>query len=187
MSRGYQPEEQLDPRASSEAREYSASDGHKTDDVREQEAIWLDTAATPLLHGLASPGLDTLMQGITQLGSTPVVALVAAIALAVLLRSGYGRHALFLATALGGSILLNEILKIVIHRARPKLDWAIAPPEYSFPSGHSMNSLVFYLALALIVLSLRGRRAGTRTPARRMHVAVMVFPSDGPSSVARGT
>ena len=40
------------------------------DEVREQEAIWLDTAATPLLHGLASPGLDTLMQGLTQLGST---------------------------------------------------------------------------------------------------------------------
>src|SRR6266851_5939059 len=36
MSRGYQPEDQLDPRASSEAREYSASDAPKTDDVREQ-------------------------------------------------------------------------------------------------------------------------------------------------------
>jgi hypothetical protein len=36
MSRGYQPEDQLDPRASSEAREYSASDARKTDEVREQ-------------------------------------------------------------------------------------------------------------------------------------------------------
>jgi hypothetical protein len=36
MSRGYQPEDQLPPRASSEAREYSASDAPKTDDVREQ-------------------------------------------------------------------------------------------------------------------------------------------------------
>jgi hypothetical protein len=36
MSRGYQPEDHLDPRASSEPREYSASDAPKTADVREQ-------------------------------------------------------------------------------------------------------------------------------------------------------
>ena len=33
-------------------------------------------------------------------------------------------------------------------------------PDYSFPSGHTMNALVFYAALALIAWSIAGRRAG---------------------------
>ena len=36
MSRGYQPDDQLDPRVSSDRREPSTSDPRKTDDVREQ-------------------------------------------------------------------------------------------------------------------------------------------------------
>jgi len=33
-------------------------------------------------------------------------------------------------------------------------------PDYSFPSGHTMNALVFYVALALIAWSIAGRRVG---------------------------
>jgi undecaprenyl-diphosphatase len=33
-------------------------------------------------------------------------------------------------------------------------------PDYSFPSGHSMNGVVFYVALALIAWSVFGRRVG---------------------------
>jgi undecaprenyl-diphosphatase len=40
------------------------------------------------------------------------------------------------------------------------LPWAAVLPDYSFPSGHTMNALVFYLALALIAWSIAGRRAG---------------------------
>jgi hypothetical protein len=48
MSRGRQPEDQLPSRAPSEAREYSASDAPKTDDVREQASN----------HASESPGRD---------------------------------------------------------------------------------------------------------------------------------
>src|SRR5207244_2470077 len=115
----------------------------------------------PFFHALANPVLDALFLGVTQLGATPVVVTIGAAALALLFRSGHRRQALFLITAVGGSVILNETLKLIIQRARPKLDWAIAPPEFSFPSGHSMNSLVFYVGLALVILSLRGRRPGT--------------------------
>jgi undecaprenyl-diphosphatase len=40
---------------------------------------------------------------------------------------------------------------VLIQRPRPQLPWAHVPPDYSFPSGHSMNSLVFYLAIAMII------------------------------------
>ena len=62
--------------------------------------------------------------------------------------------------AIGGSVVLDELLKLVFHRPRPQLAWAQVQPEYSFPSGHSMNSLVFYLAFAIIVGRLWSRRGG---------------------------
>jgi membrane-associated phospholipid phosphatase len=144
------------------------------DDVREQEAIWLDAVATPFLHALANPTLDALMYGITQLGSTPLVAVIGAMALAVLFRSGYRRHGLFLITAVCGSVVLSETLKILIHRPRPQLAWATAPAEYSFPSSHSMNSLVFYLALALVWLSIRGRGPGILAIVVAVSLAMLV-------------
>src|SRR4029079_10089592 len=38
--------------------------------------------------------------------------------------------------------------------------WANVLPDYSFPSGHTMNSVAFYGALAVIIWSIAGRRWG---------------------------
>src|SRR5450759_5778126 len=51
-------------------------------------------------------------------------------------------------------------MKLWFYRPRPKLPWAQVRLVYSFPSGHTMNAVVFYVALALIVWSIQGRRAG---------------------------
>lgn len=40
--------------------------------------------------------------------------------------------------------LLNQILKYVFLRERPGLPHLVEVSGYSFPSGHSMNSLIFY-------------------------------------------
>jgi membrane-associated phospholipid phosphatase len=128
--------------------------------VREQQVFVLDTWATPFLHGIASRPLDIVMNALTTLGSAIVIvpaAVVAFLGLAWRHRPG---AALFLGVATLASALLNEAMKAVIQRPRPVLPWADVIPEYSFPSGHTMNSLVFYLALALVAWSILGRRAG---------------------------
>jgi membrane-associated phospholipid phosphatase len=51
-------------------------------------------------------------------------------------------------------------MKVLLERPRPALPWATVLPDYSFPSGHTMNTLVFYGALALIAWSIAGRRVG---------------------------
>lgn len=130
------------------------------DDVREQEAIALDAIATPLLHSYASPMLNSVMQTFTDLGSTPVVLPLLIAAVVLLLWRRHGREALFLTVAMVGSVALNQALKLIFERPRPQLSWAQVIPEYSFPSGHAMNSFVFYVSLALIMWVLRGRRAG---------------------------
>ena len=129
-------------------------------DVHSQEAIALDAIMTPLLHSYASPQLDAVMWAITTLGSTLVVAPLFVVAEVALLRVRRRREALFLAIALIGSVIMNGLLKLVFQRPRPQLPWAQTPLDYSFPSGHTMNSLVFYLALALIAWVIWGPRVG---------------------------
>jgi undecaprenyl-diphosphatase len=148
--------------------------GAIAEDIHEQEAIALDALVTPLFHRLASPILDALMRAFTDLGSTLVIAPLLVIALVLLVARGHRREALFLFVSMLGSLLLNQSLKLIFHRARPQLDWALVQPEYSFPSGHSMNSFVFYVALALIVWVLRGRRAGLLALVVALMVALLV-------------
>jgi undecaprenyl-diphosphatase len=134
----------------------------------------LDRAVSDFLHRLASPGLDAFMNAATNLGSTAVLALVVAIAAVVLPARRRPREALFVVIALVGSLWLNDQLKQFFHRPRPIFDWAIPPPETGFPSGHSMNSFVVYVTLALVVWRVRGRRTGIRALAVAIALALTV-------------
>lgn len=134
--------------------------GSLAEDIRAQEASALDRLATPFVHRFASPGLDAVVNLITTLGSDLVVGpLLVVLVFGLAWRRRY-REGLFMVVALGGSLALNGLMKNFFARPRPPLAWAHVLPDYSFPSGHSMNSLVFYLAVALLVWELRGRLAG---------------------------
>lgn len=134
--------------------------GSIADGVRDQEVFALDTWATPFLHAISSPALDALMNGLTTMGSSYVVLPVFLIAIAaLLLRRRYGAT-LFLSVALSGSLIIDFVMKLIFQRPRPKLDYAAVLPDYSFPSGHSMNGVVFYISIALILWSVFGRRVG---------------------------
>jgi membrane-associated phospholipid phosphatase len=124
------------------------------------EADALDTVGNPFMHGLASPLLDAVMTGASVVGSDWVLVPLAAACAIALWRIARRREALFLVAALGGSILLNAAMKLVFHRARPSVPWARVLPDYSFPSGHSMNSLALGLALSFVVWRLFGRGPG---------------------------
>lgn len=138
--------------------------------IREKEASALDTFATPFLHALASPWLDAAMQAATFLGSNVVIVPAYAAATAGLLRRRR-REALFVSTVLIGSLALNGAMKLFFQRPRPMLAWAQVLPDYSFPSGHSMNSLAFFLALAVVMWQVRGHRWG------RLAVGIAVVAS----------
>jgi len=59
---------------------------------------------------------------------------------------------LILAPSLGG--LLNKFLKWIFKRERPDILPIITEHGYSFPSGHSMGSLLFYGSAAYVLLHI---------------------------------
>jgi undecaprenyl-diphosphatase len=134
--------------------------GSLADGVRDQEVFALDTWATPFLHSISSPGLDWLMTALTTMGSGLVlIPLFLIVVAGLLLWRRYGA-ALFVFVASGGALVIDATMKLIFQRPRPKLDYAAVLPDYSFPSGHSMNGVVTYVSIALILWSVFGRRVG---------------------------
>ena len=146
--------------------------GSIAEGVRDQEVFALDTWATPFLHGIATPALDSLMNGLTTMGSSLVIVPTFVLVVAALLATRRHGAALFLTLASGGALALNASMKLFFERPRPHLAWANVLPDYSFPSGHTMNGVVFYIALALIVWSLAGRRLGLLAMATATALAI---------------
>ena len=134
--------------------------GFIADEIHEQEALALDAWATPFLHSIASPGLDAVMNTLTTLGSALVVVPLLLVAAALLLVNRRPGAALFLVVLVAGARIVDATMKVLFERPRPKLDYATVLPDYSFPSGHSMTGVVFYVGLALVLWSIFGRRIG---------------------------
>jgi membrane-associated phospholipid phosphatase len=113
-----------------------------------------DQAAEAWTQRHITPLHATLMLTATELASIGFVSVVTALAAAVIAhqRSGYwlGR----LALSVPGCVLLNEVLKYVFHRARPRLEHPLVQlPSYSFPSGHALGATVFYGFAAILLWS----------------------------------
>jgi undecaprenyl-diphosphatase len=134
----------------------------------------IDTAFTDFLHGLASPPLDLLMTAVTNLGSSTVLAAGVGLGAVLLVVRQRRAEAVFIVFALVGTLVLNDGLKLLFQRPRPGFDWAAAWPETGFPSGHSMNSLVVYVAIAVVIWRLEGRRAGVAAAVLAMLLTVSV-------------
>ena len=128
--------------------------------VQDQEVNALDTFASPFVHSFASPTADALMTGASALGSVPsLLTLAAVVALCALARRRPGLAAIVVVASVG-VVLLNELLKRIVARPRPKLEWSVVLPDYSFPSGHSMDSIVVLGVVAFVAWALFGRRVG---------------------------
>jgi undecaprenyl-diphosphatase len=151
--------------------------GSIAEGLRDNEVFNLDPIATSSLHALATPGLDAVMYVLTALGSSPVLVPAVVIASVLLIRAGRAGGALFLVVTSLGSVLLNAVLKLFFERPRPIVPWAVAPTDFSFPSGHTMNAAVVYGALAVVIWSVAGRRAGSIAVALAIALAAAVGTS----------
>lgn len=118
----------------------------------------------------------TVWRSLTWLGNTTPRIIVAGLTVLWLLGLRRGHGALFLAGLLVSGIVLSETLKHGVDRPRPQvvthLDRVVSP---SFPSGHALNSTLFFFAVALLVgrlLRARGARWSMYAAAAGLSLAI---------------
>jgi undecaprenyl-diphosphatase len=125
--------------------------------------VRFDEAVASNLHQMATPALTKFFLIITALGSVETIVLGGLLVGAFF---AVRRQWLYFWTwlaALAGSAALNQLLKAFFARPRPYFEQPLLmESSYSFPSGHAMESLVFYGMLAYFaVLGLQTWRART--------------------------
>jgi undecaprenyl-diphosphatase len=117
-------------------------------------------AATDLNSAVASHGsFVTVIKAVTWLGSDGVLWTVMGVAAVVLALRKRWRLAIYLIVTGAGALVLDPVLKSLVGRARPAVAHPIAHGNgASFPSGHSLGSIVCYGAVLLVFLpAARGR------------------------------
>jgi undecaprenyl-diphosphatase len=112
-----------------------------------------DTAVREAVHSWSQPWLTTGVSWWTHLGDGVVLWPLGVLVAFWLVSSGRHPEAVRFGVAVVAANLTDEAIKWAIRRPRPQPWFGIlAPSTYSFPSGHSFISCVFYLLLAASVI-----------------------------------
>lgn len=127
----------------------------------------LDDPALATAKSVRSPALDAAVTAYTNIGGTVGMPLIAAAIMIFLAwrRKSWTPVILMLSAGLG-SLVITILGKPIFGRSRPDQVDAIPPYEHSasFPSGHSLNSMVIAGIVAyLIILRLKTTRARVTT------------------------
>jgi len=122
----------------------------------------LDAQVHTFVGAHRTDALSAFFKGYTGLGRWFVLAAAALAAIAALTATARHREAVFLFAAMTAALLLDIALKLAFARSRPPLDQALVQAGgYSMPSGHSMSSATFALALIVIAWPTRWRVPAT--------------------------
>ena len=146
-------------------------------EVLEGDTLAVDRA---ILLGLRQPDnlavpigpswLPEAMADLTALGSVTVLTIITALAAGYLIAERKPAIAAFTVAAVGSGAALGALLKWTYARARPDIvEQLVGHHSASFPSGHSMNSAVVYLTLAVLVA-----RSSQDPAARRYLISIAI-------------
>jgi membrane-associated phospholipid phosphatase len=121
----------------------------------------VDHGAAARINGLVAghPALVSVVRAVTWLGSAGVLWTIIGVAAVFLAFRRRGRLVLYLLVTGAGALVMDPILKDLVGRLRPVVAHPVAHGGgNSFPSGHSLGSIVCYGAVFLVFLpAARGR------------------------------
>ena len=118
----------------------------------------LDSHVLGQLHMRRTPEMTWFFARFTHLGSWYVLGPIAVGIALVLVRRGMRRQAAFLALSLSTAVLVNLLIKAIVRRQPPGGDVRLVEAaHYSYPSGHTMSTTAFALALVAIAWPTRWR------------------------------
>jgi undecaprenyl-diphosphatase len=127
---------------------------------------WIDSAGLLFWRESADlrpegpPWLLEAVRDFTALGGVLLRNIVAGFAIAALLFLRLRREALILVGTIAGGWVVNSLIKALVGRPRPTIVPHLTEAGgASFPSGHSFNSAVVYIAIALAFAALSPRQS----------------------------
>ena len=124
------------------------------EEVLENEKFMIDQHAADFAENLATPGVKTFFEWITELGSVWALTVGSLIMFGVLWYF-YQRkkwRIVYFVIAMGGVTILISGLKAAFSRDRPNILEEYDGTGYSFPSGHSTAPIVFYGFIMYLVI-----------------------------------
>lgn len=119
-----------------------------------------DVLVSRYIYEIRDPFLTGMMKFITDFGADYLL-INFLVLVSFFLWKKRKREALSFTIILATGLLLNLFLKEVIQRPRPMMSPLVAMSSYSFPSGHTMNSTIFYLTIAFYYYHLTRRKKGS--------------------------
>jgi undecaprenyl-diphosphatase len=129
------------------------------DEVLEKEIISFDATVANIITSFRSPPMTESMLFISYLGNAYFL-MYAIIFMILFLWKTHKKDAVMFSFIFASAVGLNLFLKELFQRSRP-LEALVNEPQYSFPSGHAMNSFVFYMALTYFVFwHMKNRKLG---------------------------
>lgn len=114
--------------------------------------VYFDQRIISTIHENINPGILNFMKAISFIGSAKFYFIIAPFLVWYLVRKKHRIELFALVIAILGSVLLNHLLKISFERMRPYEFFLVEQGGFSFPSGHSMNTLSFYGMAAYLYL-----------------------------------
>jgi membrane-associated phospholipid phosphatase len=158
---------------------FAALAGQVYDAITEADGIAvLDHPALDAAMAVRTPGLSRAVTWFTDLGGPiPMTLMVAVVAVVFALLQRSFEPLMLTAVTAAGSVAMTVIAKAAVGRARPPFIDAVPPFEssFSFPSGHSLNSMALAGVLAYLAVTQWARwwaRAAALTAAGAFAVAM---------------
>ncbi|WHQ45953.1 bifunctional DedA family/phosphatase PAP2 family protein [Alcaligenes faecalis] len=130
----------------------------------------MDVHIAQWLHAHAAPWLTLAMQLVSMLHDTMAMTIMTMAFAAILIAKRYWYWLLNLILAVPGGMLVNVLMKQAFQRTRPVFDHPLVNlTSYSFPSGHTVASTLFYGMLAALIISK------TASWSRRVWTVLLAF------------
>lgn len=120
-------------------------------DVLEKEVFSIDLWLTNYVYTFRNPFVTSVMMCFTFLGSSLFLFFLSVTG-TLYVFTKRKKDAVIYFVILYSGVILNLILKYTFQRPRPHHFPLIYEDSFSFPSGHAMNSFVFYTALSYFIL-----------------------------------
>ncbi len=121
------------------------------EDVIDKEIISFDSSIIHFIYHFRTPIVTYFVNKISFLGGDIFLGTAITLTILYLFFNRHKKDALVFSFILFFGIGLNLLLKNMFHRPRPDLIPLVHETSYSFPSGHSMNSFIFYTCLSFFI------------------------------------